>query len=414
MKCDRFLEKGRLDEWFPGCFGIYIHVPFCLRRCRYCAFLSSVSAHIPANDYVDAVLSELRERANLYASRRLLSVYFGGGTPTALHDDLLAKIVWAIADIFGAPSECTLEANPEHVTSARADSWKAAGFTRVSLGVQAFDDETLAFLGRKHTAQMAVDAVETIERAGFDETSVDLIYGAHAQARHTPPQDNRRNSSRRAVESWKKSLAMARSLKPAHVSCYELTIEPHTPLWTAAKRGVQTTEDDDTIADMMSLIPGALGMEPYEVSNYCRDGYLSAHNVSCWAGLPYLGLGAGAHSLFIDLPTIERRANTRDIRGYISSKGALAPEFTESLSPQTHLAERLICAARTRFAWRPEAIAQSLGADLSPFAPHLARAVAKGWLTMEPGLTPVGYRTTSDGMRLNNLLAETLFDGAPC
>lgn len=401
MECASFLEKGRLDAWFQDCFGIYIHVPFCLRRCRYCAFLSSVCSHIPARDYVDALLAEFRCRAPRYGNHRLLSVYFGGGTPTTFGDDLFAEIIAQIADECGTPTECTLEANPEHVTYERAKAWKSVGFTRISLGIQSFDDEMLAFLGRKHTAQMAIDAVAAIKNAGFDEISIDLIYGGHI-------------SSQRALESWKQSLAVARSLRPAHVSCYELTIEPHTPLWTATKRGSQTTEDDDTIAEMMGIIPESLGMAQYEVSNYCRNDVLSAHNVSCWAGLPYLGLGAGAHSLYVDLPTIERRANTSHIRDYIASKGDIAPDFTESLSPQMHLAERLVCAARTRVAWCPDAIARGLGADISPYAPYIERAVDHGWIVAERQNDSICYRTTSDGIRLNNLLAEMIFDGAPC
>ena len=155
-------------------------------------------------------------------------------------------------------------------------------------------------------------------------------------------------------------------------------------------------------------------MAQYEVSNYCRNDVLSAHNVSCWAGLPYLGLGAGAHSLYVDLPTIERRANTSRIRDYIASKGDIAPDFTESLSPQMHLAERLVCAARTRVAWCPDAIARGLGANISPYAPYIERAVDHGWIVAERQNDSICYRTTSDGIRLNNLLAEMIFDGAPC
>ncbi len=379
-------------------------------------------------------MRELASRAAAYRNRRLLSIYFGGGTPTMLPDRQLSEIVDEIVRTFGDAAELTLEANPEHVTKERAGAWKSAGFTRISLGIQAFDDEMLSFLGRKHTAKMAIDAVSVLQSAGFGEISIDLIYGARVvrnanNAQNAPPGRKERTQSRRnALNAWKQTLAIARSLSPAHVSCYELTLEPHTPLWTATKHGDRIAEDDETIAEMMSMIPNKLGMKAYEVSNYSRSGYLSAHNVSCWAGLPYLGIGPGAHSLCIGLPDIRRRANTHNIRNYLASKGIAEPGFAETLPPQMHLAERLICAARTRFAWSPFHIAQSINADLTPYIRPILAAVRKGWLSLSSASSPASNgiatpetlspddicRTTPAGIRLNNLLAQTLFDGAPC
>ena len=385
---------------------------------------------MPAPGYADALMRELASRVAAYRNRRLLSIYFGGGTPTMLPDMQLSEVVDEIARTCGDAAEITLEANPEHVTKERAAAWKSIGFTRISLGIQSFDDEMLAFLGRKHTAKMALDAVSALQSAGFGEISIDLIYGAHigndAPNAHAGRRE-RSQSRRNVLNAWKQTLAAARSLAPAHVSCYELTLEPHTPLWTAAKHGDRIVEDDETIAEMMSMIPNKLGMKAYEVSNYARDGYLSAHNVSCWAGLPYLGIGAGAHSLCIDLPKIRRRANTHNIRDYLESKGIAEPGFAETLTPQMHLAERLICAARTRFAWSPLRIAQSINADLTPYIRPILDAVRKGWLALSPApscastgpaapemLSPGDIcRTTADGIRLNNLLTQTLFNKIP-
>lgn len=431
MKRADFLKKGRLDAWFPNSYGIYIHVPFCLRRCRYCAFVSSVFPRVPAREYADAILAEFESRRAPYARRRLLTLYFGGGTPSILPDDAIEHIVSSIeASSGGMPEELTLEANPEHVDLTRARRWKNMGVTRISLGIQSFDDEMLAFLGRKHTAQQAFRAVEILQKAGFDEISIDLIYGGKPRAERLSLEKERLASpipnvdgmdiDEAALEHWIKTLEIAHTLHPAHVSCYELTLEPHTPLWTEEKRGRVVVTDEETSIRMMQVIPEILRMSSYEVSNYCRDDFLSAHNVSCWAGTPYLGLGPGAHSLEVvdrDVQMGEsasenfvarRRANTSNVRAYLAQNGFAPPEFVETLTPQIHLAERLICAARTRFLWDPAAMASSLNADVAPFTEAFARATQKGWLRQMGTL----YQTTDDGIRLNNLLAQLLFDAA--
>lgn len=337
-------------------------------------------------------------------SRRVLSVYLGGGTPTVLNDASLAYIIDEIGGLSGA-AEVTLEANPEHVSRQRALAWKRMGVTRVSLGIQSFQDDMLRFLGRGHSGADGVHAVETLADAGFDEISVDLIYGG----KFDDAADDWYASS------WKADLALVRRMPVSHVSCYELTLEPHTPLHTLAKtRRVLCGEE--TLARMMAIIPQTLGMARYEISNYARQGVVSAHNVSCWAGLPYLGVGVGAHSLMIRGGEICRRSNTVRTSLYMDAFLAQGEqnfeppvEFEEHLSVQMHLAERLICAARTRFEWSPEAIAAQLGGDIVPYEKGIARAVSQGWLER----TGNGYRTTAKGIELNNKLDEILFEGAP-
>ena len=398
MKLD--LSRPLENLFSRASFGIYIHVPFCMRRCRYCAFVSSTPAHVPDQAYTEAILTEFAMRIGDYANHSLKTLYFGGGTPTMLPDAAIGRIVEKIVHQCGSPDEITLEANPEHVSSERSRNWKSIGFTRVSLGVQSFDSAMLAFLGRRHDARMALDAVSHLTNAGFGEISIDLIYGGQTECQDP-------------IARWRRDLEAARDSGAKHVSCYELTIEPHTPLWTMQKRGTPVVCSDDAIADMMAIIPETLGMMRYEISNYCRDGYASAHNLSCWSGLSYLGLGAGAHSLLVRGEQITRQANTRDPRRYMAALNAETPalpepDFVEHLTPRAHLAERLMCAARTRLAFNPNEIAAQIGADPAPYIPGLQKAVSRGLIESLPNAQ---MRTTPNGISLNNLLDEMIFEG---
>ncbi len=411
MRNTLFITKGRLDPLAKNAFGLYIHVPFCLRRCLYCAFASSVLRPIPSHLYTLALIAEASSKLHHFSQYTLDTLYFGGGTPSLLDDHDIALFLDFIASTQGltTPRELTLEANPEHVSPARAKSWKSLGFTRISLGIQAFDDDTLKFLGRKHSSTQAQIAVDTLHQAGFDEVCIDLIYGAQIPG----------DSPSHALHRWAHSLKTAQKLAPAHASCYELTLEPHTPLWTRHQRGSHVLCDDDTLATMMQIIPETLNMPQYEVSNYTDGSAFSAHNLSCWMGIPYLGIGPAAHSMHIAPQGVIRRANAPDVRAYLDdfqraqtlhAPFSPAEAFAETLPPQMHLAERLILAARTRFAWNPADIARQLGADLTPFLPHLKRAQTLGLLESRHDQT---LRTTPKGIRLNNRLDEILFDGAP-
>jgi len=388
-----------LDAYYASDkFGVYIHVPFCVRRCRYCGFVSTVRREVPEKAYAASVLNEFGLRREAYSGLALRTLYVGGGTPSVLGDASLGEMLDGIRASCGEPEELTLEVNPEHVTFGRALGWRELGVTRVSLGVQSFDEATLRYLGRRHSAQVARDAVASILVAGIKEVSIDLIYGAHVASE---PEE--------ALAIWRRDLEQARDSGAVHVSCYALIVEPSTPLAAVASRGQCVVESDETQLEMMAMIPGVLGMRAYEVSNYGREGYVSAHNVSCWAGEPYLGLGVGAHSLCRRSGDFVRRANGSDLTRYLADPTGGA-EFEEVLSPGLHLGELLICAARTRFRWCPDAIARQRGADLTPYRPGLAKAEALGWIT---GTDDGVYETTKTGIELNNRLDAVLFEGAP-
>lgn len=402
MKSSTDLLTQHLAALVPSnAYGIYIHVPFCERRCKYCAFVSSVARPVPSEDYAHALCQEIQARNEAFTSRKLATVYWGGGTPTMLADRDIEKVMTHIHHLCGDASEITLEANPEHVNPVRAQTWKSLGFSRVSLGVQSFDDDMLALLGRRHNKKRVLDAICALQQAGLDEICIDLIYGARSGD----------GKSQCEIERWKNELITARELPITHVSCYELTLEPHTPLCTAQNSGQSVLCEDDLIADMMAIIPEGLGMTRYEISNYSRDGYFSAHNVSCWAGLPYLGVGPGAHSFVLDGENsmFLRRANSGHVRNWLASMqthGHAEPEFIETLTPTEHLAERLMCAARTRFWWHPERIAHEIGAELAPFLSALNKALTCQLVEQK---TADEYRTTELGIALNNRLDTILF-----
>ena len=385
--------------------GVYVHVPFCMRRCKYCAFVSSVPVRVPDEDYVKAILVEFDARISRFEKYPLWTVYFGGGTPSMLSDGAICEILSHILRKMGSPEEVTLEVNPEHVSEDRARRWHEMGITRISLGIQSFDEDMLQFLGRRHTGMQAKKSLEILKKCGFDDVSLDLIYGGCYR-----PMD-----ASEAMDRWRKDLETASQYAPSHVSCYELTIEPHTPLWTAQKRGTTVLCDEDEILEMMRMIPETLGMHRYEISNYSREGYFSAHNLSCWAGLPYLGLGPGAHSFLFTDQCICRWSNGHQIRQWILAvldhpHDLPNPEFKEELSAQMHLAERLMCAARTLLCWNPDEIAAQIHADIEPFRSGLNKAIQYGWLhEIGDGL----LQTTELGIELNNCLDQLIFEGAP-
>ena len=382
----------------PREFGIYVHIPFCVRRCRYCAFVSSVWRCVPSRDYAEKIIRELEARREPYDAMRLKTVYFGGGTPTMIDDDALDRITSDIMAHFGQPDEMTIEANPEHVTLERAHRWKSAGFTRISLGVQSFDDAMIAMLGRRHNAAQVMRAVQNLDEAGFDEISIDLIYGGCT--REVCDRD-------RELARWRSELERAKSIHPAHVSCYELTVEPNTPIWTSQKRGQRVLCDEETLVAMMSIIQETLGMAQYEISNYSRVGYFSAHNLSCWGGVPYLGVGPGAHSFYRCGENFVREAVQSHVRAWLQDPNdAPQLEFRETLPAQTHFEERLMCAARTRWWWNPREIATRIDASMDAQVPMLEKAVERGLLERKDEC----FRTTEAGIRLNNQLDALIFD----
>jgi len=300
-------------------FSVYVHVPFCAHKCPYCDFNTYAVTRIPEREYVEALCVELgRYRDDeRFAGRPVRTVFFGGGTPSLFSAASIGRIIDRINAAFPIQekSEVALEANPNDAESAKLAEFKAAGVNRVSFGVQSFDDRRLKELGRDHSSEEAIRAVERAVHAGISNVSVDVIFGVPGQT----------------LEELESDLHRALSLPIQHLSTYSLTIEPGTPFFQRQARGLLALPPDDRVAAMLERIPevvSAQGFEQYEISNYARPHFESAHNLVYWSGGDYLGIGAGAHSYCArhgeseQLESAERWSTVALPQSYIDAAGS--------------------------------------------------------------------------------------------
>ena len=361
---------------------VYVHVPFCGRRCSYCDFAIAVRRVTPDAEFVAAIRSEWRlrrEHPAWSASPLVETLYFGGGTPSRLAPSSLEELIQLVANDRGlaADAEVTIEVNPDDVTGTVALAWKAAGVTRVSLGVQSHDPAVLEWMHRTHRAEQVAPAVDTLRTAGLENISIDMIFAL--------PESLHRD--------WPRDLALTLALEPSHLSLYGLTVESHTPLgrWTA-RGDAALTPDEEYAADFLHADRelDAAGFDHYEVSNFARPGFRSRHNSSYWTGANYLGLGPSAHSLQDGL----RSWNVRewaDYRGRAAA-GQRVEAGSEVVDGGGRRIERLYLALRT-----------SAGIPATEL-PGKAREdwLAAGWATVSGPrlrLTPEGW------LRLDALVA---------
>lgn len=364
------------DECAP--FGIYLHVPFCVHKCRYCDFVTYSGREALIPGYVTALQREIELTARRSPGRlpRVSSIFWGGGTPSLLPPDAFFTIHQSIEDQFGwqprlSDVEITVEANPE---TASVEYWRAvraAGVNRVSLGVQSFQAAGLRALDRTHDAATAIAAFNAVRAAGIDNLSFDLIFGWAGQER----------------VHWQADLAHVASLRPEHVSLYALTIEERTPLAADIARGRVPAPDDDRQADFYLDATEALaaaGYEHYEISNWARrdpvDGrYRSRHNLLYWRNGEYLGFGVGAHSHFRG----QRTGNGALVRRYIDalSAGKHEASSVERISPATAMAESMILGLRLHDGVSREAFATRHGRSLDAvFGAEIRDLVRRGLL----------------------------------
>ena len=348
---------------------------------------------VPEEDYVSAIIDEFHHRLPTWGGKEFVSLYFGGGTPSLLSVNAVGKCIDGITSIIGWPKEITFEANPEHITKEYAKGLKKFGINRISLGVQSFETTTLEALGRRHSGKEAENAIQILQDAGFEDISVDLIFG-HAAS--TP-------------ETWMKDLSTANRLGCTHLSCYELTIEEGTAFYAWQKRGKQIKCNEDICARMFDLIQATLPeFQRYEISNWSNRGHISAHNTACWAGLPYLGLGAGAHSFQKESGnSYLRRANTSNVLEYLKNPPN-SKEFEEHLSPAVHLGERLFLALRTCFWFSPEYLQQTV-CDFSPALNDVLSELEKqGWIERNGEL----IRSTPKGLDFHDAMSLKIVEAA--
>lgn len=322
----------------PSYPHIYVHVPFCGRRCSYCDFSIAVRRTVPVARYVDNVIRELVERREKL-STLLKTIYLGGGTPSKLGGAGVANLLHRLREFAGvegsatSPMEVTLEANPEDVSVEAVAAWRAAGVNRVSLGVQSFDPEVLRWMHRGHSPAEAEAAVRLIREGGIGAISLDLIFAI----------PDRVGAGRLASD-----LERALQLEPTHLSVYGLTVEPRTPLgrWTA--RGAVEEAPEERYAEEFLLAHAQLtaaGFEHYEVSSYARPGHRAVHNAAYWSGAPYLGLGPSAHGFDGQV----RRWNTAAYAEWSDQvdRGIDPIGGSEVIGPAERLAEAVYLGLRT-------------------------------------------------------------------
>ena len=318
---------------------MYVHVPFCARRCTYCDFAIAVRRVVPVDDYLAALDRELRMRWS-DAGLTLDTLYFGGGTPSRLGGDGIARAIEVVQRVatLDADAELTIEANPDDVSPEVARAWRAAGVNRVSLGIQSFDDPALAWMHRIHDATRAERAVDELRGAGIENLSIDLIFALPDEA---------------GARSWDRDLERAVALDPPHVSLYGLTVEPHTPLGKSlAVGGITEAGEDRYERDFLAAHDAmtAAGLEHYEVSNFGRAGRHSRHNAAYWRSVPYAGIGPGAHELRVDGTRMVRRWNddayARWAATLASGRDPIAGD--ERLTEENRIAEQVYLGLRTR------------------------------------------------------------------
>ena len=282
--------------------ALYVHIPFCETKCPYCDFNTYAKIESLIPDYVPVLRKEIELWAGLLDGPPVRTVFFGGGTPSYLPSGDISALMATISESFGLhdDAEVTLEANPGDFTPDKLSSFLSAGINRLSIGVQSFDDGLLTLLGRRHNAEDAVEAYRMANDAGFDNVSIDLMYGLPHQT----------------IDHWEETLSRTSDLKPPHVSLYALTLEGGTPMEHSVSQGTLPTPDPDLAADMYAMAEqqlGDMGYRHYEISNWALDGKLGLHNIVYWRNEPYLGVGPGAHSSLAS----HRFSNLKPPREYV-------------------------------------------------------------------------------------------------
>ncbi len=380
----------------PPPLGLYVHIPWCLRKCPYCDFNSHpLSGELPEQAYVGALLEDLEQDAAAVGGRTLESIFIGGGTPSLLTPGAVARLLGGIRErlICASDMEISLEANPGTVEQGRFEGYLGAGVNRLSLGIQSFDAQSLQRLGRIHDPAQARAAVAAARRAGFREINLDLMYGLPGQ---TP-------------EGAMADLEEALGLQTPHLSYYQFTLEPHT----AFGRSPPILPEEpllDEIEHRASAAFAAAGYHHYEVSAYCRPGHPCRHNLNYWRFGDYLGIGAGAHAKLTDAPSgqVIRLWKRSHPGGYLAAaKRGPFVAGRRPLGPADLIAEFAMNSLRLREGFTSDLFEARTGLPFARLEPRLSAAVGRGLLETDgPWM-----RATALGRRfLNDLLALFLDD----
>ena len=338
--------------------GIYLHIPFCKKRCIYCDFYSTTLQKY-RGAYVGALCRELRQRKDYLKGEVVKTVYLGGGTPSLLQRSDLEQLFGEIGKVYGlgACEEITLEANPDDLTEHYVQMLTTLPINRLSIGIQTFNDGLLKLLNRRHTAAEAIAAVKRCQDAGFTNISIDLIYGLPGEM----------------DALWEHDLELAIALDVQHISAYSLTYEEGTALWQLReKEQIQEVDEEQSLRFFSALMQKLkkAGFQHYEISNFCLPNYHSRHNSSYWEGIPYLGCGAAAHSF----DGCSRQWNVADLTTYIDGILEGHPNYErEELTTTTRYNELVMTRLRTSQGLDIDALKKTFGEKLFRYLLEMAK-----------------------------------------
>lgn len=352
--------------------GIYIHVPFCRKRCVYCDFFSTTQEERKA-EYVDALCRELAERKDYIGGETVETVYLGGGTPSQLSETELGKIFDTLYRIYpvSRDAEITLEANPDDLHPDYIRMLRTLPFNRISIGMQTFQDDILTLLGRRHTAKQAAEAFHDCREAGFANISIDLMYGLPGETEKT----------------WEADLGQALAMRPEHISAYHLIYEEGTELWRLREaHRVEEVDEDLSVSLFTRLIHtlGQHGYVHYEISNFCLPGRHSRHNSSYWTGKRYLGCGPSAHSY----DGKSRQWNIASLDGYVKGiNGGKRIYEKEELDLYTRYNDFVLTSVRTCWGLPLGRLKTDFGEMLYGYCLKMARPhIGQGMLEIREGV----------------------------
>ena len=372
--------------------GLYIHIPFCRRKCHYCNFYSLASVKY-FDDLISALTKEIEFRKDEVLTP-LETIYFGGGTPSMLghrHLEMLMETIYKNYSITKNP-EITLEANPEDISKQQLQNFKKNRINRLSIGIQSFFDNELKYLNRIHSAQKAIESVKLSQDEGFDNISIDLIFGL----------------PNATSDSWSKNLEQAFQLRVPHLSCYALTVEPGTALARFIEKGQMKNVSDELFEEQFEILLNKtteLGYQQYEISNFCLNNHYAIHNTNYWFGKPYLGVGPSAHSY----DGRKRKWNVSHLKKYIDGiTHGEVPLESEILTPEQKFNEFIMTRLRTRWGISLPELEKLFGEKLlTHFTGKIKKYLNSGHLQKTSGritLTRTG-KFVSDG-----IIAELFYD----
>ncbi len=371
--------------------GMYIHVPFCKQKCRYCDFYSENRSSHTMNKYMRTIISHIEESAQMLEPYYIDTLYFGGGTPSLFGANRICEIINVIkknAKLLKS-AEITVELNPETTTKRDLKLLQAEGVNRLSIGFQSANDDILKLIGRRHDYKQAVKAYKLARELGFMDISVDIIYGLPSQSK----------------SDWADTLSKIMALRPDHISCYGLKLEEGTPLWNERDSGIFPTDDDQ--ADMYLYAAKMLedhGYFQYEISNFCHEDHESRHNMKYWRMDDYVGFGPGAHSCIDGL----RYSYVKDTEKYmkgVTGKGEIIDEY-EKVQRLDMAAEYIMLGMRTAYGISSAEYKKVYRSDFEPLENLLIEMEKRGYARN----TGLRWRFTHTGFLLSNTLIGMLLD----